>query len=100
MVAGKPFKVMKMRGIELKGKMENGIVQKLRLRGAINMMFFLILENVDDSVIKLAYIRIIQLEGKEETRIDLMLSEARQNFGREYMILFNKMSEIDKQVSA
>ena len=66
-----------------------------RLRGLINLMFYLIVEKADDKAVAMAYKRFVELEQNEEVRIKLLITEAKQNYGKQLLELINKLSVIE-----
>jgi|GEM_PF-6100367 len=66
-----------------------------RLRGLINLMFYLIIEKADDKAVAMAYKRFVELEQNEEVRIKLLIAEAKQNYGKQLFELISKLSVIE-----
>jgi len=58
-------------------------------------MFYLIVEKADDKAVAMAYKRFVELEQNEEVRIKLLITEAKQNYGKQLLELINKLSVIE-----
>ncbi|GHN02921.1 hypothetical protein WSM22_44100 [Cytophagales bacterium WSM2-2] len=69
-----------------------------RLRGLINLMFYLILEKADDKAVAIAYRRFVELEQNEEVRIKLLIAEAKQHYSKQLIELIAKLSIIDSEI--